>query len=131
MQPATAATQLAGAHRAGHPVSRDAQPLCHCLPTEPRPPTRLGSAARRTCRACRRGSGRSPTSVPRLPTPVEPWWVSLSHSVGNIKFAADGSIFVTTSDAAHFNYLDDNALRSQNLDLLSGKLLRYLLNPAR
>ncbi|HEY3061387.1 MAG TPA: PQQ-dependent sugar dehydrogenase, partial [Chloroflexota bacterium] len=48
---------------------------------------------------------------------------SPSHSVGNIKFAADQTMYVTTGDGAHFNYVDDNALRSQNLDLLSGKLL--------
>ncbi len=49
---------------------------------------------------------------------------SPSHSVGNLKFAPDGSLFVTLGDGAHFNFVDDNALRSQNLDLLSGKVLR-------
>jgi glucose/arabinose dehydrogenase len=48
---------------------------------------------------------------------------SPSHSVGNIKFASDGTMYVTTGDGAHFNFVDDNALRAQNLDLLSGKLL--------
>ena len=48
---------------------------------------------------------------------------SPSHSVGNIKFAPDATMYVTTGDGAHFNFVDDNALRSQNLDLMSGKLL--------
>ena len=49
---------------------------------------------------------------------------SPSHGVGNIKFAPDSSMFVITGDGAHFNYVDDDALRAQDLDLLSGKLLR-------
>ncbi|MGH2354679.1 MAG: PQQ-dependent sugar dehydrogenase, partial [Chloroflexota bacterium] len=49
---------------------------------------------------------------------------SPSHSVGNVKFAPDGSLFVTLGDGAHFNNVDNNALRTQNLDLLSGKVLR-------
>jgi glucose/arabinose dehydrogenase/endonuclease YncB( thermonuclease family) len=47
-----------------------------------------------------------------------------SHSVGNIRFAGDGSMFVTIGDASSFNIVDDNALRVQNLDLLNGKMLR-------
>lgn len=50
-----------------------------------------------------------------------------SHSVGSIRFAADGSMFVSTGDGASFNVVDNNALRSQNLDSLAGKLLR--INP--
>src|SRR5829696_1708186 len=37
-----------------------------------------------------------------------------SHSVGNIKVAADGTLFVTNGDAASFNVVDDDALRAQN-----------------
>jgi glucose/arabinose dehydrogenase/endonuclease YncB( thermonuclease family) len=55
---------------------------------------------------------------------------SPSHQVGNLKFAPDGSLFVTTGDAAHFNYVDDNALRTQKLDLLSGKVLRITTSGA-
>ena len=29
-------------------------------------------------------------------------------------------MFVTAGDGAHFNFVDDNSLRAQNLDLLSG-----------
>ncbi len=46
-----------------------------------------------------------------------------SHSVGNIKVAADGTLFVTSGDGASFNVVDDNALRAQNVDTLAGKLL--------
>ncbi|MGH2492145.1 MAG: PQQ-dependent sugar dehydrogenase, partial [Candidatus Limnocylindria bacterium] len=47
----------------------------------------------------------------------------LSHSVGNIKFAPDGTMFVTTGDGSSFTTVDANALRSQNLDSLAGKML--------
>jgi len=49
---------------------------------------------------------------------------SPSHSIGTVKFGSDGTLFVTTGDGAHFNFVDDNALRAQNLDTLSGKVLR-------
>jgi PKD repeat protein/endonuclease YncB( thermonuclease family) len=49
---------------------------------------------------------------------------SPSHTVGNVRVAADNQhLFVTTGDGAHFNFVDTNALRAQDLDLLSGKLL--------
>ncbi len=46
-----------------------------------------------------------------------------SHSVGSLRFAADGTLFVSTGDGASYNDVDDNALRSQDLTSLSGKLL--------
>ncbi|HYO55548.1 PQQ-dependent sugar dehydrogenase [Archangium sp.] len=49
---------------------------------------------------------------------------SPSHSIGHLEFAPDGTLFVTLGDAAHYDYVDDNALRAQDLDSLSGKLLR-------
>ncbi len=52
---------------------------------------------------------------------------SPSHSVGNVRFTLDGHLVLTTGDGAHFNFVDDNALRTQNLNLLSGKVL--LINP--
>jgi glucose/arabinose dehydrogenase len=55
---------------------------------------------------------------------------SPSHSVGSIKFAADGTMFVSAGDGAHFNFVDDNALRVQNLDSLAGKLLRVTTSGA-
>ncbi len=47
-----------------------------------------------------------------------------SHSAGNLKFASDGTIFLTVGDGADFNVVNPDALRAQNLDLLNGKLLR-------
>jgi glucose/arabinose dehydrogenase/endonuclease YncB( thermonuclease family) len=47
-----------------------------------------------------------------------------SHSIGNVKFASDGTLFVTTGDGSSFNEVDDRALRAQNLDSLAGKMLR-------
>jgi glucose/arabinose dehydrogenase len=49
---------------------------------------------------------------------------SPSHSVGALKFASDGTLFVTTGDGAHFNNVDERALRAQDRNSLSGKILR-------
>ena len=47
-----------------------------------------------------------------------------SHSVGHIKFASDGTLFIMVGDSASFWTVDVDALRAQNLDSLSGKILR-------
>ncbi len=47
-----------------------------------------------------------------------------SHTIGNLKFAPDGTLFVTMGDAARFDVVDVDALRAQDLDSLGGKLLR-------
>jgi glucose/arabinose dehydrogenase/endonuclease YncB( thermonuclease family) len=47
-----------------------------------------------------------------------------SLSVGAVKFAADGSLFLTVGDAASFNVVDGLAMRAQELDSLAGKVLR-------
>lgn len=47
-----------------------------------------------------------------------------SHIGGSIKFAPDGSLFLSTGDASDFASINDNALRVQNLNSLAGKLLR-------
>ncbi len=49
---------------------------------------------------------------------------SLSHTVGSLAFALDGSLFVSIGDGASFNQTDPRALRVQSLDSLSGKVLR-------
>lgn len=49
---------------------------------------------------------------------------SPSHSVGNLKFAHDGTLFVTLGDGSHFDRVDPGALRAQDLDSLAGKVLR-------
>jgi len=43
---------------------------------------------------------------------------------GAIRFGADGSMFLTTGDAAHFDTVNDNALRAQSTSSLVGKMLR-------
>ncbi len=45
------------------------------------------------------------------------------HHGGTIRFAADGTIFLSTGDGATVHAITPNALRSQNLDSLAGKIL--------
>jgi PKD repeat protein len=51
-----------------------------------------------------------------------------SHSMGAVKFGADGMLYMATGDASSYNTVDPLALRSQDIDRLSGKILR--VNPA-
>jgi glucose/arabinose dehydrogenase len=48
---------------------------------------------------------------------------SPSHSVGDVVFAADGTLFVTSGDGSSFDYTDELALRAQDLTQLNGKML--------
>lgn len=50
-----------------------------------------------------------------------------SHTIGTVRFAPDGKLFVGSGDGASYSYVDSLALRAQNLNSLNGKLLR--LNP--
>ncbi len=50
-----------------------------------------------------------------------------SHSIGQIKFGLDGSLYVTVGDGTSYNSVDWRATRVQDVDNLSGKLLR--INP--
>ncbi|WP_373544705.1 NPCBM/NEW2 domain-containing protein [Chamaesiphon sp.] len=52
---------------------------------------------------------------------------STSHSVGQLKFGLDGSLFVTVGDGTSYNGVDWRSTRVQDVDNLSGKLLR--INP--
>ena len=52
---------------------------------------------------------------------------SESHSIGSIRFGTDGSLFVSVGDGTSYNSEDPRALRVQDLDNLSGKMLR--INP--
>jgi glucose/arabinose dehydrogenase/regulation of enolase protein 1 (concanavalin A-like superfamily) len=52
---------------------------------------------------------------------------SPSHSIGTVMFAMDGSLLVGTGEGSHFEFLDQRAARAQNLNALSGKILR--INP--
>ncbi len=48
----------------------------------------------------------------------------LSHTTGSIKFASDGSLFVSIGESGDFTQVNNDALRAQNIDSLAGKLLR-------
>jgi glucose/arabinose dehydrogenase len=50
-----------------------------------------------------------------------------SHTIGTVRFAPDGTLFVGSGDGASPNFPDPDALRAQDLDSLNGKILR--LNP--
>ncbi|MGZ3458497.1 MAG: PQQ-dependent sugar dehydrogenase [Archangium sp.] len=77
----------------------------------------LGSTVGRSCNDFPVGTDCIPSDSP-------------SHSVGNLEFAPDGSLFVTIGDGAAYTYVDPNALRAQSLDSLSGKLLRITTSGA-
>ena len=49
---------------------------------------------------------------------------SLSHTIGNLNFAPDGALLVSVGDGASFNQVDPRAVRVQDIDNLSGKILR-------
>jgi glucose/arabinose dehydrogenase len=47
-----------------------------------------------------------------------------SHAVGQLRFAADGTLFVSIGEAAPWEFAESRVFRSQDLDSLGGKLLR-------
>ena len=47
-----------------------------------------------------------------------------SHSTGGMRFAADGTLFLTLGEGADFNASTPQALRAQDLDSLGGKVVR-------
>ncbi|MEH1936924.1 MAG: PA14 domain-containing protein [Nostoc sp.] len=49
---------------------------------------------------------------------------SESHSVGAVRFGTDGSLFVSFGDGTSYNGIDPRAIRVQDVNNLSGKLLR-------
>ncbi|MBD2089216.1 PQQ-dependent sugar dehydrogenase [Microcoleus sp. FACHB-1515] len=49
---------------------------------------------------------------------------STSHSIGQIKFGLDGSLFVSIGDGTSYNGVDARTIRVHDVDNLSGKLLR-------
>lgn len=71
----------------------------------------LGTVVGSTCNAFPSGTDCIPSE-------------SASHTVGDMKFAPDGTLFVTTGDGARFDAVDDDALRALDLDSLAGKVLR-------
>jgi glucose/arabinose dehydrogenase len=71
----------------------------------------LGTTVGRSCNDFPAGTDCIPSDSP-------------SHSVGNVKFAPDGSLFVTLGDGADFTRVHRDALRAQDLDSLGGKVIR-------
>ena len=49
---------------------------------------------------------------------------SYTHSVGSLRFLADGTLFASHGDGATADFADVLALRSQSLESYAGKLLR-------
>lgn len=74
----------------------------------------LGTAATSSTRTCK----DLPESADCIPSD------SPSHTIGEVKQASDGTLFVTTGDGARFDITDPAALRSQHIDSLAGKVLR-------
>ncbi len=49
---------------------------------------------------------------------------SITHSIGGMRFGPDGKLYIATGDGADFRGIDINAFRAQDLNNLSGKILR-------
>jgi glucose/arabinose dehydrogenase/endonuclease YncB( thermonuclease family) len=71
----------------------------------------VGSQVGATCNSMPTGADCIPADSP-------------SHIGGGLKFGVDGYLYLTLGDGAHFNRVNDDALRAQSLDSLSGKVLR-------
>ena len=48
----------------------------------------------------------------------------LTHSIGTVTFASDGSMFISNGDGSDSSSIDPRAFRGFNLDSLAGKILR-------
>ncbi len=49
---------------------------------------------------------------------------SESHTIGSVEFGPDGALYVSNGDGASYNRVDPRATRVQDVDSLSGKVLR-------
>ncbi|NJM48335.1 MAG: PQQ-dependent sugar dehydrogenase, partial [Alkalinema sp. RU_4_3] len=49
---------------------------------------------------------------------------SESHAIGAVEFGKDGALYVSNGDGASYNQVDPRAVRVQDIDNLSGKILR-------
>ena len=49
---------------------------------------------------------------------------SLSHTAGNLMFAADGTLLASFGDGANYDYPSQVAFNAQNLDAMSGRIVR-------
>jgi glucose/arabinose dehydrogenase len=52
---------------------------------------------------------------------------STAHTIGTVRFGADGKIYVGMGDGSAFSFADERAFRTQDLNYYNGKILR--LNP--
>jgi glucose/arabinose dehydrogenase len=52
---------------------------------------------------------------------------STSHSIGAVQFGSDGWLYLSNGDGTSYNFVDPRAVRVQDIDNLSGKVLR--INP--
>jgi glucose/arabinose dehydrogenase len=52
---------------------------------------------------------------------------SITHTIGTLRFGADGKLMISIGDGAGFNTTDPDAFRAQNLSSYAGKILR--VNP--
>ena len=49
---------------------------------------------------------------------------SSSHTIGSVEFGSDGALYVSNGDGTSFNRVDPRTVRVQDIDNLSGKILR-------
>ncbi|MGF1601254.1 MAG: DUF4347 domain-containing protein [Thermosynechococcaceae cyanobacterium] len=49
---------------------------------------------------------------------------SLSHSIGDLEFGPDGLLYLSNGDGTSYNFADPRAVRIQDINNLSGKVLR-------
>ena len=49
---------------------------------------------------------------------------SESHTIGSVEFGPDGALYISNGDGASYNQVDPRAVRVQDLDNLSGKIIR-------
>ena len=49
---------------------------------------------------------------------------SVAHSTGAVEFGPDGALYLSNGDGASFNQVDPRGVRVQDIDTLSGKILR-------
>ena len=71
----------------------------------------LGTQVGRTCKDFAAGADCIPSD----------WF---GHTIGGLAFGPDGTLYVSTGEAANWNIVNDDALRAQDLDSLAGKILR-------